>query len=160
MVCEGGGGGGGGGEAAAAGEGVSQEKGFPTEKVDIDMDLHDQAHSELALEGFDFPEMLSPDVLKHPEVQENEENKEKDDARMLEVWIHMTKTQFTHDDSHHQHPSNLVSAVRNTTHRVEDQEEEENEEQTDSVARSDTETSTASEKTNPRRRQRCRFRNC
>jgi hypothetical protein len=104
--------------------------GFPrTEKVDIDMDLHDEADSDLALEEFDFPETLSPDVLKHPEVQEDEENEEKDDAGM---------------DSHDETPSNLASAVLNTTQHVEDQKKEENEEKSDAVARSDTQTSTAS----------------
>jgi hypothetical protein len=72
--------------------------------MDRDMDLHDEADSDLALEKFDFPETLSPDVPKHPEVQEDEENEEKDDAGM----------------------------------------EEENEEKTVTVARFDTQTSTAS----------------
>jgi hypothetical protein len=52
--------------------------------MDRDMDLHDEADSDLALEKFDFPETLSPDVPKHPEVQEDEENEEKDDAGMEE----------------------------------------------------------------------------
>jgi len=81
---------------------------------------------------FDFPETLSPGVLKHPEVQEDEENEENEDQDDVGI------------DSHDETPSNLASALLNTTQHVEDQKEEENDEKTDTVARSDTETSTAS----------------
>ena len=93
------------------------------------MDLHHEADSDLAIEKIDFPETLSPDVPKHPQVQEDEDIEEKDDAGV---------------DLHDETPSNLAFAVMNTTKHVEDQKEEENEEKTVTVARSDTQTSTAS----------------
>ena len=66
---------------------------------------------------------------KHPEVQEDEDNGEKYDAGM---------------DSHDEPPSDPAFAVLNATQHVEDQKEDENEEKAVTVARSDTQTSTAS----------------
>jgi hypothetical protein len=118
-----------------------QKKDFPrTENLDIDVDLRDEADSDLALEKFNFPETLSTEVPKHPEVQEDEDNEEKNDAGV---------------DSHDETPSNLAFAMLNTTQNV----EEENEEKTVTFARSDAQTSSI-EKQNSRRRQRCRFPNC
>ena len=149
-------------EAAAVTDEEPSTTQLPSPTV-ADMDVHDEASSDLALDVINTPQHdeeeevffrtenddvgkdshdraaagLALYVINAPHQEEEEDEEDEEESRDEEK-------DDAGIDSRDETPSNLASAVLNTTQHVQDQKEEENDEKTDTVARSDTETSMAS----------------